>query len=117
MFGIGVPELIIILIFFLIIAPILLIIISLIPPKTPNKGTILAIFIGPLAYIYVHKWGKALLLFILGWLTAGIIHLIIWPYSIFNIRTEVRRYNEELEIHNARLAQVRSQQPSVPEKT
>ncbi|NNG00893.1 MAG: hypothetical protein HKM93_16010 [Desulfobacteraceae bacterium] len=109
MFGIGAPELVIIIIMFLVVlSPIILLIMALIPPKTANKGTIIAILIGPLAYIYVDKWGKALILFFLGWLTAGIIHLIIWPYSIFNIRTEVRRYNEEMEIHSAKLAEVRS---------
>ena len=112
MFAIGIPELLILLVIlipvFIVFATILLFLVALVPPKTPNKGTFLAILIGPLAYIYVNKWGKALLLYFVGWFTGGIIHLIIWPYSIFNIRTEVRRYNEEEEIHNARLSEARS---------
>lgn len=89
-----------------ILTPFLFLVISLIPPKTPNKGTILALLLGPLAYIYVGRWGKAIGLFVIGWISL-IGHLIIWPYAIFNIRTEVRRHNEEAEIHQQRLADAR----------
>lgn len=34
-------------------------VILLVSPKTPNKGTILAFFGGPLVYIYVGKWGES----------------------------------------------------------
>lgn len=95
------------------LAPILLLVVCNLPPKTPNKGTILAIFLGPLVYIYVGKWGKALGLFFLGWISV-IGHLIIWPYSLINIRSDVRRWNEENEIHQARVAAARAQSTPPP---
>jgi hypothetical protein len=105
----GVSELVILLfVLAVFVMPVVAVIICLFPPKTENKGMVLAIFAGPLAYLYVGRWGKAIGLYVLGWATAGVLHLIIWPYSIFNIRTEVRRYLEEQEIHQARLAQARA---------
>ena len=110
MFGLGATELVILMALVVmsafVIGPIVLLVAALNPPKTPNKGSIIAVFIGPLAYIYVGNWAKAVGLFILGWITAGIIHLIIWPYSIFNIRRDVRRFNEDEALRQQQLENV-----------
>ncbi len=94
---------------FFLLGILLLIVFLLKPPKTPNKGSFVALFIGPLTYIYVDRWGKAIGLYLLGWFLGGVAHLIIYPYSIFNIRTEVRRYNDNLEIHESTLMAARNQ--------
>ena len=72
---------------------IIVLVILMVSPKTPNKGTLLALIGGPLVYIYVGKWGKAIFLSILTYFTGGIAYLFIWPYSMINIRTDVRRYH------------------------
>ncbi|MFC1977413.1 type I restriction-modification enzyme R subunit C-terminal domain-containing protein [Chloroflexota bacterium] len=72
---------------------IVLLVILMVSPKTPNKGTLLALIGGPLVYIYVGKWGKAIFLSILTSFTGGIAYLFIWPYSMINIRSDVRTYH------------------------
>jgi hypothetical protein len=81
-------------------------VIIMMAPKTPNKGTILAFFGGPLAYIYVGKWGKAIGLYLLVWITSGIAILFLWPYSMVNIRTNVRTYLEDQVIRQSNLQKV-----------
>lgn len=78
-------------------------VILLVSPKTPNRGTILAFFGGPLVYIYVGRWGKAIGLYFLAWITGGIVYLFLWPYSMINIRTDVRTYLEDKRIRQASL--------------
>jgi len=85
---------------------IIALVIILMAPKTPNKGTILAFFGGPLAYIYVSKWGKAIGLYLLVWITGGIAILFLWPYSMINIRTDVRTYLEDRVIRQSNLQKV-----------
>ncbi|MFC1934676.1 hypothetical protein ACFLXX_05990 [Chloroflexota bacterium] len=80
----------------LFILQVVLIIVLLTSPKTPNKGTLIAFFGGPLVYIYVGKWGKAIGLYILMYITGGIAFLFLWPYSMMNIRTDVRTYLEDI---------------------
>jgi hypothetical protein len=77
---------------------IIVLIIVLMSPKTPNKGTFLALFGGPLVYIYVGKWGKAIGLYIVLLITGGFGFIFLWPYSMVNIRTDVRRYLEDNKI-------------------
>lgn len=61
--------------------------------KSKALAVTIAIFIGPLVYIYVHKWRKAIGLFALCLLILPIFYL--WPYSIFNILKEVKDYPRE----------------------
>ncbi|MFC2014201.1 hypothetical protein ACFLU8_04975 [Chloroflexota bacterium] len=79
----------------LFLAYVIVMIIVMMAPKTPNRGTLLAFFGGPLAYIYVGKWGKAIGLYLLVLITGGFTMLFIWPYSMVNIRTDVRKYLED----------------------
>jgi len=98
------------------VAGIVLIILAIKLPKNKAIGVILAILFGPLAYIYVGKWGKAIGLWAISIITLGLAGFFIWIYSMVNICTEIDRFHEDRVLRDAQLHQaqeVLGQPPSV----
>ncbi len=71
-------------------------------PKKNRTAKALAVFTGPFAYIYVHKWLKFILLtvfyFALGVLSYGIISAILWLIILLTIKKDVMDYNAKLDL-------------------
>ena len=65
-------------------------------PKRKSKfiGFLLALFAGPLCFLYIGKWKKALLLFSLLWIP--FLNAAIYIYCVFAIIPNVKRCNGDI---------------------
>ncbi len=61
--------------------------------KSAFAGALLAIFLGPLSYLYVGKWKKTLLLIPLMFIP--IFNILVYLYIFASMILEVRRYNQK----------------------
>ena len=63
--------------------------------KSRFIGLMLALFSGPLSFLYVGKWKKTLLLFAL--LLIPFVNLIVYLYCIFAIIPDVKQRNRDVQ--------------------
>ena len=66
-------------------------------PKLKNKfvGLLLALFSGPLSFMYVRKWKKALLLTAL--MLIPFVNVIVYIYCIFASVSNVKQHNRDVQ--------------------
>ena len=66
-------------------------------PKLKSKfvGLLLALFSGPLSFLYVRKWKKALLLFAL--LLIQFVNVVVYIFCIFAIVSDVKQHNRDVQ--------------------
>ena len=65
-------------------------------PKRKSRfiGFALALFTGPLSFLYIKRWRKSLLLFPFLWLPY--VNVAIYIYCVFSIASNVSRYNRDI---------------------
>ena len=65
--------------------------------KSRFIGFMLAIFSGPISFLYVRKWKKTLLL--LALLLIPFVNVVVYIYSIFGIIADIKIYNRDVQSH------------------
>ena len=66
-------------------------------PKLKSRffGLLLAVFSGPISFLYVRKWKKALMLTVL--LLIPFVNVIVYLYCLFAIVSDVKHHNRDVQ--------------------
>ena len=65
--------------------------------KSKFLGFLFALFSGPISFLYVRKWKKALLLSAM--LLIPFVNVVVYIYSIFAIISNVKQFNRDVHSH------------------